>query len=124
MAGLEQERAGSVAKAESLARLLEEETAGVGELEAALAAVQAKADQAAEQITTAKVEVSRLTEQLLRRGVSVSGSKSRPASRSGPKPRWSRPASGERPHWPNISGLRRQCHGGRNRACAGRNSPA
>ncbi|MDP1661663.1 MAG: hypothetical protein Q8L55_07080, partial [Phycisphaerales bacterium] len=64
MAGLEQERAGLEAKSASLSRLLEEETNGVAALEAALADVQARADQAAEQITGAKVEVSRLTEQL------------------------------------------------------------
>ncbi|HZW07067.1 MAG TPA: chromosome segregation protein SMC [Phycisphaerales bacterium] len=64
MAGLEQERAGLVAKADSLARLLEEETTGVASMEAALADVQARADHAAEQITAAKVEVSRFTEQL------------------------------------------------------------
>ncbi|HYD00252.1 MAG TPA: chromosome segregation protein SMC [Phycisphaerales bacterium] len=64
MAGLEQERAGLASKAESLSRLLEEETAGVAALESALADVQARADHAAEQITIAKVEVGRLTEQL------------------------------------------------------------
>lgn len=64
MAGLEQERVGLVEKADKLARLLEEETAGVATLEAALSDVQARADQAAEQITAAKVEVSRFTEQL------------------------------------------------------------
>jgi chromosome segregation protein len=64
MAGLEAERVGLVSKAESLARLLEEETTGVVSLEHALADVQARADHAAEQITAAKVEVSRFTEQL------------------------------------------------------------
>jgi chromosome segregation protein len=60
---LDLDRQGLQDRADSLGRLQEEETHAAQEVEAQLRSIQLRADAAAEQMTTAKVAVSRLTEQ-------------------------------------------------------------
>ncbi len=63
LAKLDEDRKGLEERAASLGRLHEEEFAAVGALEGDLRSIQMRADAALEQMTQAKVEVSRLTEQ-------------------------------------------------------------
>ncbi len=63
LAKLDNDRQGLQERADSLGRLQEEETQAAQALEADLKAFQLRADAASEQMTTAKVEVSKLTEQ-------------------------------------------------------------
>jgi len=63
LAKLDEDRNGLEERAASLGRLHEEESAAAGSLEGDLRSIQMRADAAMEQMTQAKVEVSRLTEQ-------------------------------------------------------------
>ncbi len=63
LAKLDEDRKGLEERAASLGRLREEESAAAGALEGDLRSIQMRADAAMEQMTQAKVEVSRLTEQ-------------------------------------------------------------
>jgi chromosome segregation protein len=63
LAKLDEDRKGLEERAASLGRLHEEESAAAGALEGDLRSIQMRADAAMEQMTQAKVEVSRLTEQ-------------------------------------------------------------
>ncbi|MFZ4573362.1 MAG: chromosome segregation protein SMC [Phycisphaerales bacterium] len=61
---LEEDRKSTEARAESLRRLQEEETAAAGAMEQELRTVQSRADAAMEQMTAAKIEVGKFNEQL------------------------------------------------------------
>ncbi len=63
MARLEEDRARLQEKAESLGRLQQEEAAAAAALDAEVKSIQLRADAAADQMTSAKVEVGKLTEQ-------------------------------------------------------------
>ncbi len=63
LAKIDEDRKGLEDRAASLGRLHDEESAAAGALEGDLRSIQMRADAAMEQMTQAKVEVSRLTEQ-------------------------------------------------------------
>jgi chromosome segregation protein len=63
LAKLDHDRQGLQDRADSLGRLHEEESTAAKTIETDLKSIQLRADAAAEQMTTAKVEVSKLTEQ-------------------------------------------------------------